>query len=103
VTKGKTDGKDANKIIGIPEQLDDCLFHTPLLAILATLLPLKGSSGIQEGQMSVRKSILLVEKNPLIQDVKSKKYSVEDVKLSRSSLREEEEVQEGLNDMEVSV
>lgn len=84
--EGKTDGKDANKIIGVPHKLPT--LHTPLSEILATMLPLEGSSGMQEGQKSIRKSVLSVEKNSLVQDVTSKKYSVEDVQLSKSSPRE---------------
>lgn len=101
VTEGKTDGKDANKIIGVPYKLPT--LHTPLSEILATMLTLEGSSGMQEGQMSIRKSVLSVEKNSLVQDVTSNKYSVEDEQLSKSSPRETKEVKDGLIDVEVSV
>jgi len=94
-------GKNANKVIDVPDKLPT--LHSPLSEILATMLPLEGSLGMQEGQMSIRKSVLSVEKNSLIQDVTSKKYSVEDVQLSKSSLRETEEVKEGSKDVEVSV
>lgn len=109
VTVGKTDGtmetqpygKDANKVIDVPHKLPT--LHTPLSESLATMLPLEGSSSMQEGHMSIRKSVLSIEKNSIVQDVTSKKYSVEDVQLSKSSLRETAEVKEDLDDVEVSI
>ena len=97
----QTYGKDTNKIVNAPHKLPT--LHTLLSEVLAMMLPIEASSGMQEGQISIRKSVLSEEKNLLVQDVTSKKYSVEDVQLSRSSLRETEEVQDGLNDVEVLV
>lgn len=109
VTIGKTDGtmetqpygKDADKVIHVPHKLPT--LHTPLSESLATMLLHKGSSGMQEGHMSIRKSVSSIEKNSLVQEVTSKKYSVENVQLSKSSVIETADVKEDLDDMEVSV
>lgn len=107
VTIGKADGvmetygKDANKTISVPHKIPT--LHTSLSASLATTLPLKGTSDLQEGDVSIRKRVSSIENNSLIQDVRSIEYSVEDVQLSKSSLRGTAEVKEDLDDLEVSV
>lgn len=109
VTIGKADGtmetqsygKDANKALSVRHKLPT--LHTPLSASLATMLPLKGTSDMQEGDVSIRKSVSSIENNSLNQDVTSKKYSVDDAQLSKSSLRRTAEVKEDLDDLEVSV
>lgn len=59
--------KDDNKVIHVPDNLPKV--YTPSSKILATMLPLKGSLGMQEGHMSIRKSVSSMQKNSFVQDV----------------------------------